>query len=170
MTVHEPNFDIEFELVDHRGWSVNRRTYRGRHILAFFGFTNCQLICPRALGKLSEVLDGLGPLADRIDALYITVDPERDTPETMSNFLRSYPRFTGLTGSRQQIDKLKRAFRVYAERRPSVKDGAEYTVPHTAITYVMAPDGRLLTHFSDVAPVGEMISRLQGVLDAAAGP
>jgi cytochrome oxidase Cu insertion factor (SCO1/SenC/PrrC family) len=88
----------------------------------------------------------------------------------MSNFLRSYPRFTGLTGSRQQIDKLKRAFRVYAERRPSVKDGAEYTVPHTAITYVMAPDGRLLTHFSDVAPVGEMISRLQGVLDAAAGP
>jgi protein SCO1/2 len=166
MTVHEPRFDIEFELVDHRGCSVSRRTYTGRHILAFFGFTNCQLVCPRALGKLSAVLDGLGPLAHCIEALYITVDPERDTPEAMSNFLRPYPRFTGLTGSRQHIDKLKRAFRVYAERRPSVQEDAEYTVPHTAITYVMAPDGKLLTHFSDAASVDEMILRLQALLDA----
>ena len=105
-----------FSLIDHDGQDVSDETYRGQYILIFFGFTNCRVVCPRALAKLSIVLDFLGPLAGRIRALYVTVDPERDTPHAMRAFLQSYPRFTGLTGSRQQIDCIKKAFRVFAQR------------------------------------------------------
>src|SRR5580658_8930024 len=102
-----------FELIDHHGRSISDRSYRGRYALIFFGFTNCRIVCPRVLKKLCGVLETIGSLADRFEPLYITVDPERDTAEVMRAFLRSYPRFTGLTGSREQIDTAKRVFRVF---------------------------------------------------------
>jgi len=111
--------------------------------LVFFGFTHCRIVCPRALGKLCRVLDDLGPLAERVQPLYVTVDPERDTPAVMREFLgRSYPRFTGLTGSPAQIDAAKAAFRVFARRVADPDSPGGYAMPHTAIAYLLDEAGR----------------------------
>ena len=150
-----------FQLLDHHGRAVTEASYHGGFALLFFGFTHCRVVCPRALAKLSGVLDALGPTADRIQPLYITVDPERDTPEVMRAFLQSWPRFTGLTGSRQQIDEAKRAFRVFAERAADPDDKDGYAVPHTAISYLLDPAGDVVAHFTDALPPDEMIARLK---------
>jgi protein SCO1/2 len=119
-----------FCLIDHDGHNVSDETYRGQYVLIFFGFTNCRVVCPRALTKLSAVLDSLGPLADRIRPIYVTVDPERDTPDAMRSFLQSYPRFTGLTGSLEQIDRMKKAYRVFAQRVDDLAGKGEYAGAH----------------------------------------
>ncbi len=150
-----------FRLVDHHGNAVSNESFLGRHTLLFFGFTHCRMICPRALARLSTVLDNLGPLADRIHALYVTVDPERDTPQVMRAFLEhGYPRFIGLTGSREQIDAAKRAFRVFARRADDPEDEDGYAMPHTAITYVLDPAGQYATHFTDALDEEEVTQRL----------
>jgi len=154
-----------FRLIDHDGCEVSDETYRGRHVLIFFGFTNCKVVCPRALTKLTAALDSLGPLADRIQPIYITVDPERDTAAAMRAFLRSYPRFTGLTGSREQIDHVKSAFRVFAQRRDDQASAGGYVVPHTAITYLVDPSGELAAHFSDALSAEEIAARLTSLLE-----
>jgi protein SCO1/2 len=151
-----------FRLIDHHGVEVTDESYRGRYVLLFFGFTHCKVVCPRALGRLTNVLDRLGPLADRLQPLYVTVDPERDTPGVMRAFLeRSYPRFTGLTGSREQVERAKKAFRVFAHHAPDADDPSNYVVPHSAITYVLDPAGRYTTHFTDAVSEAEMIERLR---------
>ena len=153
-----------FDLIDHDGRPVSEGSFRGRHVMIFFGFTHCRVVCPRALSKLSAVLDSLHELAERVTPLYITVDPDRDTPDVMRKFLRSYPRFTGLTGSHEQIDRAKRSFRVFAQRRDGAgKDGA-YEVAHTAITYLLDPAGELILHFGDALSADEMEFRLSKLL------
>lgn len=155
----------KFSLIDHHGAAITDETYRGNFVVLFFGFTHCKVVCPRALGKLTKVLDGLGSLATKITPLYVTVDPERDSPEVMRNFLaRNYPRFTGLTGSLEQIEEAKKAFRVFARRTPDPDDPQDYTMPHTAITYVLAPDGEYATHFTDAVDEIEMTARLRELI------
>ena len=151
-----------FRLVDHHGAQVTDESYRGRFVLIFFGFTHCRVVCPRALSRLSAALERLGPLADQFHALYITVDPERDTPEVMRTFLaKAYPHFTGLTGTRAEIDAAKRAFRVFAERRPDPQEPDGYVVPHTAITYLLDPDGQYAAHFTDALDDVAVTDRLR---------
>jgi protein SCO1/2 len=159
--------DGRFELTDHDGAAVSDETYRGRHMLVFFGFTHCRVICPQALARISSALEALGPTAADLSALYISVDPERDTPAVMKAFLESrYPRFTGLTGSRDQVDAAKRAFRVFAQARADDEDPDGYAVPHTAFTYVLGPDGCYLTHFADHVDADTMAVRLRELLTA----
>ena len=115
--------------------------------LVQFGFTACKVVCPRALTKLTDALDALentnGP--PPLVPLYISVDPDRDSPAVMKSFLEaSYPRFTGLTGSTQQIDDAKDAFKIFTRRRDA-PDG--YDVQHTAITYLMDRDGKFVRPF-----------------------
>jgi protein SCO1 len=153
-----------FTLVDHHGSPVSEQTYRGRWVLAFFGFTHCQAVCPRALRRLSDALDGAGEAAGRVSALYITVDPERDTPEVMRDFLRTYPRFTGLTGSVGAVEEAKKAFRVFARRKADPASPGGYAVPHTAISYLITPDGQYADHFADALPVADVAARLRAHL------
>jgi protein SCO1 len=154
-----------FRLIDHHGDAVDERSYRGRFVLVFFGFTHCKVVCPRALTKLTSVLDALGPLAETVAALYVTVDPERDTPDVLRAFLETrHPRFTGLTGSPQQIEEAKRAFRVFARRVADPDDPDGYAVPHTAITYLLDPSGRYAAHFPDAIDEREMVERLRALL------
>ena len=94
----------KFDLLDHHGNRVSSETYRGLFTMIYFGFTNCRVVCPRTLAKLTLVLDLLGSVAQEIQPLYISVDPERDSPEAMRSYLGSYPHFTGLTGSPTEID------------------------------------------------------------------
>ena len=135
-----------YSLVDHDGTAVTEATYRGRWQLVQFGFTSCKVVCPRALTKLSHVLDAIGPAP--LVALYVTVDPARDTPAVMKAFLEaSYPRFRGLTGAPDRIEDAKESFRVFTRRR-AAPDG--YDVQHTAITYLLDPAGRPAHHWPDV--------------------
>ena len=138
-------------------------------MLAYFGFTHCRVVCPRALSKLSGVLDQLGPRADNIAALYITTDPDRDTPEVMRDYLSDeYPRFTGLTGSTSAIDAAKATFRVFATRKDDPEDPDGYAVPHSAIAYFMAPNGDYVAHFADTVDAETITKRINAAIDAEA--
>lgn len=154
-----------FEGIDHHGRAVTDASYRGKHLLVLFGFTHCKVVCPRALARLTRVLDSLGPLAKELQALYVTVDPERDTPRVMKTYLEERgPRVIGLTGTRAQIDAAKHAFRVFARRVPGASDAADYDVPHTAISYLIDPSGRYQTHFSDAVSDDELLQGLRSAL------
>ncbi|SEB25970.1 SCO family protein [Variovorax sp. YR216] len=140
-----------FELIDHFGLAVSERSYGDRHLLVFFGFTHCAVVCPRELAKLGHVLTLLGPLAARVQPLYITVDPARDDPATMRRFLARFPGdFVGLTGSAEQVEAAKKSYRIFAAPvdDPTAPDG--YVVPHTAFSYLMGPGGRYETHFPEI--------------------
>ncbi len=153
-----------FEGIDHHGRAVTDASYRGKHLLVFFGFTHCKVVCPRALARLTRVLDSLGPLANELQALYVTVDPERDTPRVMKTYLEERgPRVIGLTGTRAQIDDAKHAFRVFARRVPGASE-EDYDVPHTAISYLLDPAGRYRTHFSDAIREDELLEGLRVLL------
>ncbi|WP_413798341.1 SCO family protein [Streptomyces iranensis] len=150
-----------FALVDHHGRPVTEQTYRGRWLLVFFGFTHCRMVCPRALRKLTAVLDELGDLADELCPLYVTVDPERDTPEVLQEFLGPYRRYTGLTGSVEAVEQAKREFRVFARRKDDPDDPDGYSVPHTAFTYLISPEGEYAAHFPDGFTVDEITDGLR---------
>ena len=158
---------VTFNLTDHHGRAVSSENFRGRFMLVFFGFTHCRVVCPRALTKISAALDVIGETSIPISALYITVDPERDTPEVMRKFLLSYPRIVGLTGSRTQIDEVKRNFRVFARRVDDPFNVPEYAVPHTAITYLLDRDGIFVADFNDSIPLDETVERLKSYLSPA---
>ncbi|MEU9336532.1 SCO family protein [Streptomyces sp. NPDC048290] len=153
-----------FALIHHHGTPVTERSYRGKWLLVFFGFTHCKMVCPRALSKLTLVLDELGELADEVCPLYVTVDPARDTPAALREFLEPYPRYTGLTGSVEAIEGTKREFRVFARRKDDPDDPDGYSVPHTAITYLLSPEGEYVAHFPDALTTEEVTARLQSLL------
>lgn len=154
----------DFHLTDHDGHAVTTASYRGKVVLLFFGFTHCKVICPKALAALSLLLDELAePL--RVAALYVTVDPARDTPEVMRAFLRpAHPHFVGLTGTPEEIDAVKSAYRVFAERRDE-PDG-NYAVPHSALVHVLDPAGTHVAHWPVQLPVPEMLARMRALLVA----
>jgi protein SCO1/2 len=160
-----PPEDGSFALTDHHGRDVTEADYRGRFMLIYFGFTHCRVVCPRALARLSEALDLLGDSADLIAPLYVTVDPARDTPAVMKAYLQqSYPRFTGLTGSREKTEQAKQVFRVFAERSADPEDPSGYAMPHTAMTYLVSPEGKYITHFSDTINRDELLRRLREIV------
>ncbi|KAJ0423052.1 hypothetical protein BJY00DRAFT_322187 [Aspergillus carlsbadensis] len=158
------NYQPSFALVDHDGRSVSEVDYRGKYVIIFFGFTNCAVVCPRALERLTSSLSELGhDDAARITPLYISVDPDRDTPDIMKKFLsQRAPLFTGLTGTWEQVNTAKRSFHVFAQKKTD-GDGS-YTVPHTAFTYILGPDGYLLDHLNDGLDAEEVTKRLRQAL------
>lgn len=137
-----------FELVGKEGKTVTDRDFRGRYMLVFFGFTHCPDICPAELQVMSAALDDLGSKADQIVPIFITVDPERDTPELVSAYVENFgPNFVGLTGSPEAIDKAAKAYRVTYQKFQEEGAGDNYSVDHSALLYLMGPDGKFVTHF-----------------------
>jgi protein SCO1 len=136
-----------FQLTDQSGQTVTDKNMQGRPTLIFFGFTHCPDVCPTSLFEISEVLKALGKNADRVNAYFVTVDPERDTPAAMKDYLSSFdPHLQGLTGSADQVAKVITEYRVYARKVP-LKDG-DYTMDHTALIYLMDRDGRFISPFN----------------------
>lgn len=132
-----------FELTAHDGRTFSDRDVSGTPFLVFFGFTHCPEICPTALFEISEALRATGDRGSKLRALFITVDPERDTPEVMKSYLSSFDeRIVGLSGSPETIKAVTRAYRAYAARVP-LKDGG-YTMDHTSSVYLMDRNGRFL--------------------------
>jgi protein SCO1/2 len=135
-----------FRLTDQSGQTVTEKSLAGRPTIIFFGFTHCPDICPTALFDMSEVLRAMGPDADKVNAYFISVDPERDTPTAMKDYLSSFdPHLKGLTGSVDEIAKVTTAYRVYAKKVP-LKDG-DYTMDHTALVYLMDRQGNFVRPF-----------------------
>ena len=136
-----------FQLVDQDGKTVSDADMKGRPFLVFFGYTHCPDVCPTTLFEMSQMLHALGPDAGRIGTLFITVDPERDTPAVLKDYLASFdPHLRGLTGGPAAVDAALKAYRVYAKKVP-LKDG-DYTMDHTAVVYLMDKNGRFVAPFN----------------------
>ena len=136
-----------FRLTDQDGTTVTDRDFLGRPFLVFFGFTHCPDVCPTALFEISEIMRKLGPDAERVRAAFITVDPERDTPQALKDYMSSFDsRLKGLTGDLDAITAVAKAYRVYFKKVPLEGDG--YTMDHTAIVYLMDKEGRFVAPFS----------------------
>jgi protein SCO1/2 len=136
-----------FQLTDQNGQAVTEQNMQGQPTLIFFGFTHCPDVCPTSLFEMSEVLRAMGKDADRVNAYFISVDPERDTTEAMKDYLSSFdPHLKGLTGNPDQVAKVISAYRVYARKVP-LKDG-DYTMDHTALIYLMDRGGRFVSPFN----------------------
>lgn len=162
-----------FSLTDHTGAAVTERDFRGSWLLVFFGYTHCPDICPTTLATVTLALQRLDPPDGVLRPVFITVDPERDTPERLRAYLNAFdPRILGLTGTPEQVSAAARAFR--AEFRP-VRTGTAgdgYTVDHTGYVYLLAPDGELRTAFTtgDSAATLTRAMRRLGVAGNAPGP
>ena len=156
-----------FTLVDQHRKAVTDRDFRGRHMLVFFGFTHCPDICPAELQVISESLDGLGPKAEEVVPVFVTLDPERDTPEVMADYVKNFgSRFVGLTGSPEAIAEAVKAYRVaYSKFKNKDADSDEsYSVDHTALVYLMGRDGEYITHFNYGTPAAKMTETLRRYL------
>ncbi|MCP2637193.1 SCO family protein [Microbacterium sp. HD4P20] len=158
-------FTVDFELTDHHGRQVRRASYGERYLLVYFGFTNCAEVCPRSLERLTHVLDELGEERRSLVPILITVDPDRDSPDALREYLEAhYPRFTGLTGTRAQLDAARVSFRAFARRREPDSVAAGYAVAHSAFAYLVAPSGKVVAHFGDSASVEAITAEVRGAL------
>lgn len=136
-------FGGPFTLTDHNGEPFSSEKLKGRPFAIFFGFTFCPDVCPTTLLELTKDIETLGPDADKMSYVFVSVDPERDKPEFLKTYLENFDaRIIGLTGTPQQVSDLARAYRVYYEK---VKTKEDYTVNHTATTYLMGADGELVS-------------------------
>jgi protein SCO1/2 len=131
------------ELVDHHGKPRRLEDWRGKAVVLFFGFTHCPDVCPTTLADMAQVMRELGPLADRVQVLFVTVDPERDTQAALAKYVPAFDaRFVGLRGTEEATRAVAKEFKIYFEKRPGRTPG-EYSVDHSAQSYVIDPQGRL---------------------------
>jgi len=135
-----------FRLVDQNGKPFTDKDMQGKPYLVFFGYTHCPDVCPTTLFEMSQLFRKLGPQADRVGALFITVDPERDTAAVLKEYMASFdPHLRGLSGDRNAVEAAMKDYRVYAKKVPL--EGGNYEMDHTAIVYLMDKDGHFVAPF-----------------------
>lgn len=149
----------DFSLVDHTGKAVTDEDFRGKWLLVFFGYTYCPDVCPTTLNEIAEVVERLGDKAAKVQPLFITIDPGRDTPERMAEYVAAFdPRIVGLTGTPEQIKAAAGSFRVYYEKSKDAETSDGYLMDHSAALYFMNPDGEFEAFFSFNDGVEEIVS------------
>jgi protein SCO1/2 len=154
-----------FELTDHNGRRVTDKDFRGRLMLVYFGFTYCPDICPAGLQVVTAALEKLGTDTNRVVPMFITVDPERDTPEQMKQYVSSFHKtFVGLTGSKEDIAKAAKAYRVYY-RKVQDESLSDYTMDHTSFLYLMDAGGQFITHFPHSISPDKLAERLAAEIE-----
>ena len=159
-TQSAPSIGGPFTLVDMTGRAVTDQTYRGKWLLIYFGYTSCPDACPTALTDVGVALKDLGSLVDKLQPLFITIDPGRDTVKVIADYLGSFdPRIVGLTGTQAQIDAVSKAYRVYVAREST--GGSNYVVDHGSYFYIMDPDGRFMNVVAGDVSGDEMAKRLR---------
>jgi protein SCO1/2 len=154
-----------FSLVGEDGKTVTDRDFRGRNMLVFFGFTHCPDICPAELQVIAQALDRLGDMGPKIVPIFITLDPERDTPKAMADYVKSFgPNFVGLTGSPEAIAAAAKAYRVAYTKVENKASSDDYSVDHSALVYLMDTQGKYLTHFAYGTSAEDMAKNLSRFL------
>lgn len=159
-----------FELVATDGQTVTDQTYRGKWLLIYFGYTFCPDACPTALNSMSVALEKLGSRAGKFQPLFVTVDPQRDTRDVMANYLTSFdPRIIGLTGTKDQIDRVIKVYRLYVSRGKPDAEGKDYLVSHSSFLYLMDPQGAFVSVIHSDATGEEIATRLRKEMSRAEG-
>jgi len=161
-----------FTLVDQTGATVTDQSYRGKYLLIYFGYTFCPDVCPTELGLMSQALDALGDKAKQIQPLFITIDPERDTPQVLADYLANFrPGFVGLTGSTEQIRAVAKAYRVYYAKAPAgpgdeapTEGSKDYLMNHLSLIFLMGPDGAYLKHFPPTETADSMARKIADLM------
>jgi protein SCO1 len=154
-----------FTLVGEGGAKVTDRDFRGRYMLVFFGFTHCPDICPAELQVIAASLEELGPEAKKVVPIFITLDPERDTPQAVTAYVKNFgPSFVGLSGSPEAIAEAAKAYRVTYSKFQEDKSSDNYSIDHSALVYLMGPDGEYITHFAYGTPAAKMTESLRRYL------
>ena len=165
VTVGQAAIGGPFTLTNHKGQRVTDKDFRGKYMLVFFGFTFCPDVCPTGLQIMTAALEQLGEKAKNITPVLISVDPERDTPEQLAQYVSSFhPSLVGLTGTPEEVQAAARAYRVYYKKVKDERMPGDYTVDHTSIIYLMDPKGEFVTHFTHATPAATMAERLAKVL------
>ena len=154
----EQSFRPEFNLTDATGRPVTSSDFAGRFQLVFFGFTNCPDICPTTLAEVADVMDALGPEADRVQPLFISVDPERDAGAGLTDYTAAFhPAILGLTGSAEATRATAASFKIAFEKEPQ---GETYAMAHSAALYLIGPDGEWLRQFDYGTPAAAITADL----------
>jgi cytochrome oxidase Cu insertion factor (SCO1/SenC/PrrC family) len=138
-----------FSLTDQDGKRVTEQDYRGKYMLVVFGYTTCPDVCPAELQAMANAMDVLGAKAEQVNPVFITIDPERDTVERVADYVKTFhARFTGLTGSPEEIKQAARAYRVYYAKAEAKDSATGYLMDHSAFIYLMNPQGEYVSHFA----------------------
>ena len=154
-----------FALTAPDGTTVTDETYRGKWLLVFFGYTSCPDICPTTLSEIAGALEKFGPGAVRLQAIFITVDPKRDTPEVMGKYTAAFDaRIIGLTGSPQQIAAAEKAYGVDSASHEKGAGGEDYVVDHSSYIYVMDPSGKFVRGLDFATPSGRISEILHALI------
>jgi protein SCO1/2 len=157
-----------FVLTSPDGTTVSEQTYRGKWLLVFFGYTSCPDTCPTALLEMAAALGRLGPDADKLQPLFITVDPRRDTPAIMGNYTQSFdPRIVGLTGTSQQIAAVAQEYGVYYAPRKSGMGAEDYVMDHSTYIYLMDPEGKFVRGLDADTPGERIAEAVRGAMAKA---
>jgi protein SCO1/2 len=153
----------DFQLLDKDGQTRSLADYRGKVVMVFFGFLHCPDVCPTALSRAVEVRERLGALGDQVQVIFISVDPERDTPQMVNAYVNAFdPSFIGLHATPETLPEVAKAFRVFYRKVP-LGEGEGYTMDHTATSYVYDRDGRLrlaVPHTLDAEQLAKDLQRL----------
>jgi protein SCO1/2 len=147
-----------FELTDQNGAAFSSEQLKGKKSIVFFGFTHCPAVCPTAMAQISAAMETVD--ADKVQPVFITVDPERDNPEVIKAFLVDfYPNFIGLTGDAEALKNVQKEYKVYSAKGETPEDG-NYNMDHSSIIYLMDENGEYLTHFTGAESTEEMAARI----------
>ena len=153
-----------FTLEDGNGKQVTDRDFRGKYMLVYFGYTFCPDVCPTTLNEVADALDKLGAKADRLQPIFITVDPKRDLPAIVKQYSAAFtPRLIGLTGTDEQIARVAQEYRVYYAEHRTGSGPNDYTMDHSSVLYLMGPDGRFIAPIradADAAHIAADLARL----------
>jgi protein SCO1/2 len=153
-----------FELVSHKGETMRDTDFRGAYMLVMFGYTSCPDICPTELQTITETMELLGPAAAKVRPLMITVDPARDTPEVLADYVSNFhPTIIGLTGSVDQVKAAAKAYKVFFAKGEVDSEG-DYFMDHSSFIYLMSPDGVYLHHFAPNIPPEAMAKKISAVI------
>jgi cytochrome oxidase Cu insertion factor (SCO1/SenC/PrrC family) len=154
-----------FTMVNGRGETVTEKTYAGKYMLLFFGFTHCSDVCPTELQVMSAAFAEMGSTSEAITPIFVTVDPERDTPTVMSDYVKNFhPRLVGLTGTPEQVAAIAKVYHIFYQKVPDPKNPSDYEMDHSSILYLMGPDGKFIKHFPYTTDAKGLSEALKKVL------
>jgi len=164
ITTGSPEVGGPFKLTDQTGKPVTDADFRGRYMLIYFGYSFCPDVCPTTLSVMAQALDKMGAAKNRIVPVFITIDPERDTPAILKDYVSAFgPQFVGLTGSPQAVQAVEKEYRVYARKAPvdpaNPKRG--YGMDHSSVIYLMGPDGKMAAFYDEAISPDDLAKDLR---------